>query len=282
MNAINKASNPFPLAIGQMPITGDARQNGKMVRTLMHDAAAQGARLVQFPEGALSGYAKNPIQSWDEVNWEHVHSELESIMLLAKQLQLWVVLGSAHPLSEPNWPHNSLYIISDEGKLITRYDKRLCSHTEMTRFYTAGTEAITFEIDGITFGCLICVEINFPPLFIEYEKLGIDCLLLSSYPIDRVFYTKTLALAAIHNYWIALSVPSECMELMKSGLVAPNGQCAAEVEADQGVVIANLDVSDPQYEIALKRARPWRASALNDFKKRQPSTDPRSTNRSSY
>ncbi|MCA9840295.1 MAG: carbon-nitrogen hydrolase family protein [Trueperaceae bacterium] len=281
MNPLNKASKPFSLAIAQMPITGDARQNGQTVRTLMQDASAQGARLLQFPEGALSGYAKNPIQSWDEVNWEHVRSELESIMVLAKQLQLWVVLGSAHPLSEPNWPHNSLYIISDEGKLVNRYDKRLCSYTETSRFYTPGTEAITFEVDGFMFGCLICVEINFPPLFIEYEKLGIDCLLLSSYPVDKVFYTKTLALAAIYNYWISLSVPMECLHLMKSALIGPDGQCAAEVKENQGVVVTNLDVSDPRYEIALNRARPWRASAFNDFKKRQPSSDPRSTNRSS-
>lgn len=281
MNPINNPSKPFPLAIAQMPITGDARQNGQTIRALMRDAAAQGARLVQFPEGALSGYAKNPIQSWDEVNWEHVRAELEGIMALAKQLQLWVVLGSAHPLTPPRWPHNSLYIISDEGKLITRYDKRLCSFTETTKFYTPGTEAITFAVDGFTFGCLICVEINFPTLFIEYGKLDIDCLLLSSYPVDQGFYTKTLAHAAIHNFWIGLSVPTECLQLMRSGLIGPNGLSVAEVETAQGIMVAHLDLSAPQYEIALNRARPWRASALDDFEQRQPILDPRSTNRSS-
>lgn len=30
----------------------------------MRVAAAGGAQLVQFPEGMLSGYAKNPIQDW--------------------------------------------------------------------------------------------------------------------------------------------------------------------------------------------------------------------------
>lgn len=281
MNVINKSPKSFPLAIAQMAITGDSGKNGQVVRALMQDAVSQGARLIQFPEGALSGYAKNPIQSWDQVDWNQVRSELERIRDLARQLQLWVVLGSAHPLTEPNWPHNSLYIISDKGEIVTRYDKRLCSHTEITRFYTPGTEAIIFEVDGFTFGCLICVEINFPPLFIEYEKLGIDCLLLSAYPIDKVFYTKTLALASIHNYWIGLSVPTECLHLMRSGLVDPNGQCVAQVEADKCVVIAKLDPSDPRYEIALNRARPWRASAFNDFKERQPCLDLRSVDRSS-
>lgn len=69
---------------------------------------------------------------------------------------------------------------------------------------------------------------------------------------------------------------------MRTGLIDPNGLCVTEVETDQGVAVANLDLSDPQYEIALERARPWRASALDDFNNRQPILDPRSTNRSSY
>lgn len=278
---MNSSPKPFPLAIAQMPITGDALQNGALVRTLMHEAAAQGARLIQFPEGALSGYAKNPIKSWAEVNWKHVRDELDSIIVLAKDLQLWVVLGSAHPLTPPHWPHNSLYIISNEGKLVTRYDKRICSHTETTQFYTRGTEAITFDVDGFKFGCLICIEINFPTLFIEYGNLGIDCLLLSSYPTDKPFYTKALAQAGIHNFWIGLSVPTECVYLMRSSLIGPDGTSMDEVETDQGVLISELDLSAPQFEIALKYARPWRASALVDFKKDELFSDPRSSNRSS-
>lgn len=173
-----------------------------------------------------------------------------------------------------------MYIIADEGKLITRYDKRICSHTEVTKFYTLGTEAITFEVDSFTFGCLICIEINFPTLFIEYGKLGIDFLLLSSYPVDKVFYTKTQAQAGIHNFWIGLSVPTECVHLMRGGLIGPDGLPVIEVDTDQGVLVTNLDLAAPQYEIALERARPWRASALHDFEEGRLVLDPRSTNRS--
>lgn len=116
-------------------------------------------------------YANNPIKSWDEVNWEHVRVELGSITVLARELQLWVVLGSAHPLTLSHWPHNSLNIISNDGELVTRYDKRICSHTEATRFYTRGNQAIKFEVDGYTFGCLICIEVNFPTLLLNTQCL---------------------------------------------------------------------------------------------------------------
>lgn len=275
-----KMPNPFPIAIAQMPITGDARINGHKVRELMHEATAGGTRLIQFPEGALSGYAKNPIQNWDEVDWQIVREELEAIMHLAAQLKIWVVLGSAHPLTPPHWPHNSMYIISDEGQIINLYDKRICSATEVNRFYTPGSEPIVFDVDGFRFGCIICVEINFPQLFMEYDQLGVDCLLLSAYPIDEIFYTKALAHAAIHNYWIALSVPSECVNLMQSGLIAPNGSPLKHMTTDEGLVIDCMDKDDPSLDIALNKARPWRSSVTSDKKyQTRHINDPRSVDR---
>ena len=114
------------IAIAQPTITADARANGKTVRSLMRKAAAGRARLVQFPEGMLSGYAKEQIADWSDVDWDAVRDELEQIMALAAELKLWVVLGSAHPLTPPHRPHNSLYVISDTGELVDRYDKRFC------------------------------------------------------------------------------------------------------------------------------------------------------------
>src|SRR3954468_12030323 len=110
-------ATPFRLATAQLPISGDVGVNAGRVRASMREAAAQGTRLVHFPEGMLSGYAKNPIQDWTEVDWGTVREELELAMALAAELRLWVVLGSAHPLTPPHWPHNSLYVISDQGQL---------------------------------------------------------------------------------------------------------------------------------------------------------------------
>lgn len=78
----------------------------------MRRAAAAGARLVQFPEGTLSGYAKEQISGWEEVDFDEVRAQMEAVSRLAGELGVWVVLGSAHQLTEPNRPHNSLYVIS--------------------------------------------------------------------------------------------------------------------------------------------------------------------------
>lgn len=271
---------PFRLAIAQLPIVGDARKNGREVRKAMREAAKGGARLIQFPEGMLSGYAKNPIMEWDEVDWDALRSELETIMELAAELKIWVVLGSAHPLTAPHWPHNSLYVISDTGKLVTRYDKRIVSHTEVTKYYTPGYEPIVFDIDGYRFGCVICVEINFPQLFIEYSQLGVDCMLFSAYPVDAIFDTKARAYAAIHTYWVSLATPSETSSFIKSALIGPDGENLNQVEDDEGVMFAELDRDDPRFDIALNKAKPWRASVTTDPRyQTRHLNDPRSVDR---
>lgn len=273
-------TKPFRIAMAQLPVTGDARKNGTAVRQAMHEAAKGGARLIQFPEGMLSGYAKNPIMDWAEVDRQTVREELEITMALAAELKIWVVLGSAHPLTPPHWPHNSLYIISDEGKLVNRYDKRLVSHTEVTRFYTPGYEPVIFEVDGLRFGCIICVEINFPKLFIAYEALGVDCMLMSAYPVDSIFYTKLRGYAAIHCYWISLSTPAETASLMMSGLIGPDGETLNQIETEYGVVFGELDRNAPTFDIPINKARPWRASVAADpaYQTRHLN-DPRSVNR---
>lgn len=180
---------------------------------------------------------------------------------VADELSLWVVLGCAHPLTPPHRPHNSLYVISDEGRLVDRYDKRKCSHTEVTRFYTPGFEPVVFEVDGLRFGSAVCLEINFPELFSEYERLGVDCLLVSAYPVDSIFETKARAYAAINNYWVALSVPAQSAHLFRSGLIDPEGVDVVRAGTTQELVTAVLDRDDPALQVALTLKRPWRGRA---------------------
>jgi len=271
------------VAIAQLPISGDVAVNAVKIRAAMREAASGKARLIQFPEGILTGYAKNPIMSWDEVDWTATHAELQNIMKLAATLKLWVVLGSAHQLTPPHWPHNSLYIISDHGQLVNRYDKRIVSHTEVTQFYTAGSEPVIFDVDGYRFGCMICVEINFPELFTEYGHLGIDCLLLSAYPEAPIFQLKARMHAAVHCFWVSLSVPTDRAHMMSSALIGPDGEVVNAIEETEGVVFADLDRGAPQFDVPLTKARPWRASiATNPAYNTRALQDSRSNNRTIY
>lgn len=261
---VQRTWGPLRVAIAQLPITGDVDHNVKEIKSAMHEAANGHARLIQFPEGMLTGYAKHPIMDWGQVDWRAVADGLAEIMQLAKRLNIWVVVGSAHPLTPPHWPHNSLYIISDKGELVSRYDKRIISHTEVTGFYTPGSKPIVFDVDGYRFGCLICIEVNFPELFAEYTRLGVDCILLSAFPEAEIFYLKARAHAAIQCCWVSLSTPTDTTHLMNSALIGPDGEAVNAIEAPQGIMFAELNRHDPQYDIALNKAKPWRASVWTD------------------
>jgi predicted amidohydrolase len=146
----------------------------------------------------------------------------------------------------------------------------MCSYSETTKFYSPGTAPVIFDVDGFRFGCLICVEINFPELFMEYGKLG----------VDKVFHTKALAHAAIHNFWIGLSIPSQRADMFMSGLIDPNGDIASSVTTNEGLLITDMDKDHGDLDIALNKARPWRTIAGNgEFYTDYRIDDVRSSNR---
>jgi hypothetical protein len=87
----------------------DPRVNGAEIRLQMRRAAKAGAKLIQFTEGAISGYKsganKQSPARWN-VDWPVLRNELETTAALAAELRLWTVVGSNHPLTPPNRPHN--------------------------------------------------------------------------------------------------------------------------------------------------------------------------------
>jgi predicted amidohydrolase len=65
--------------------------------------------------------------------WPLLAAAAGGVLVLAGALRLWVVLGSAHRLTPPHKPHNSLYVISDQGRIIDSYDKRFYDSTAAWR-----------------------------------------------------------------------------------------------------------------------------------------------------
>lgn len=250
------------LATLQTVITPDVRENGLHLRAAITRAVLGGARIVHAPEGALSGYIVSEVAAWDRVDWRALRRELRATAVLAERLGVWVVLGANHRLRAPRWPHNSLYVISDTGELAGRYDKRLCSNSETTYWYTPGVAPLVFEVDGIRFGCTLCIEVVFPHLFAEYERLGVQCILLSSYSADPVHGVMARAHAATNCMWVSLATPVACSRGLPTMVFGPDGHAAGACVADSpGMLLTCLDLQSKRYRVALQWARPWRARA---------------------
>jgi predicted amidohydrolase len=256
------------IATAHIPVTAEPAKNAAVIRDVMTTAAKKGARVVHFPEGALTGYPGTPeltkqLAGWP-VDWAGVQREAQAIAALAGSLGVAVVLGANHHLGDGRRPHNSLYVISEQGILVARYDKRLCSSNETHNWYTPGRrDPLTVDIGGFRFGFLLCIEINFPELAAEYASLETDVLLFSAFAKDPIFEIIARGHAAAHNMWTSISVPSQCSTAIRTGVVGPHGYWLTQDAGGDtaAVVYTDLDRDDPALDVALNRARPWRATA---------------------
>ncbi len=96
-----------------------------------------------------------------------------------------------------------------------------------------------------------------------------------------MFGVTAQAHAAVNNYWLSLSTPTDCSRGLASGLVAPNGRFVARCRAGRSsLIIQNLDRAAPDLDIALNKARPWRRAArAGDIYEARRIEDSRSANR---
>jgi predicted amidohydrolase len=248
---------------------------GDEIRHLMSEAAAAGARLAQFPEGSIVYPDKHVVSSsgtavlgeadWTRAAWDVIGEQCEAIAECAGRLGIWTTFGAPHRLTSPNRPLNSYYIASDQGKLVDRYDKRFLSHTEISHIFTPGDKPLVFELDGFRFGTALCIEVQFPELFAEYERLDVDCVLVSTDGVATSPATIVQSYGAIYCYWIGFAVAAQNSTVAPSGIVAPGGAWLARCADDgrSGIAVADLDrgSNDPRIAVALQHARPWRRSA---------------------
>jgi predicted amidohydrolase len=234
------------LATCQFPVSADVRANGEWVRTQMREASDQGADLIHFSECALSGYAGVDLPSIEDLDWDALHQETEAILSLARELEVWVVLGSTHRLSGDHKPHNCLYLIGPEGTILDRYDKRFCTDGDL-KFYSPGDHFVTFEVHGVRCGLLICYDIRFPELYREYCKLGVRLMLHSFYNArhpegsihPKIMPVTAQAYAGVNNMFVSIN-NSSAPRSWPSRFITPDGLIESGLPTDEPGVMVNV------------------------------------------
>ncbi len=163
------------VATCQYPVSASIGANLRAITGQLKVARRRGAQVAHFPEGALSGYAGSDFGSFAGFDWQALRQAAEAVQELASRLGIWVVLGSAHRLTGSHKPHNSLYVISDTGQLVDRYDKRFCGGDPAglagdLAHYSPGDHPVTWDLGGVRCGALICYDYRFPELYREYKR----------------------------------------------------------------------------------------------------------------
>ncbi len=174
------------VATCQLPVKADIEANLRYVARQIRVAKKRAADVAHFPEGALSGYAGSDFDTFQGFDWDGLQHATDRVLDLARQLGIWVILGSAHRLSGGHKPHNSLYVINASGEIVDRYDKRFCSGDPDGRSgdlarYSPGDHFSVWDINGVRCGALICYDYRYPELYREYKRRGVELVFHSFY-----------------------------------------------------------------------------------------------------
>lgn len=244
------------IASCQFAVSDDINQNAELILSYIREARAGGAEIVHFSECALSGYAGTDFSRLEGYDWELLRSKTEEIIEAAGREKVWVVLGSTHRLTEPNRPYNSLYLISPEGKVVDRYDKRFLTESDLN-YYSAGDHFVTFDINGIRCGLLICFDLRFPEVYRELYKLEVDVVLQSFYnakqketSVHSHIMRQTMQCRAASNFmWVSMVNSSGYYSPYGSCFMTSDGVIANELKQNEaGMMINVVDKSQEFYD----------------------------------
>jgi predicted amidohydrolase len=262
MNEAFAQENHEPITAGkiriascQFPVSADIQANYQFIKDQIIESKLKKADVVHFPECALSGYPGTDMKSLDNFNWDELHRMTDSVMTLSGKLNIWVIMGSLHRLSGTNKPHNCLYVINPDGKLTDRYDKRFCTNTDL-EYCSPGDHFVTFRINGVTCGLLICYDVRFPELYRECRKLGCDMIFQSFYnarqeegSIHPVIMPVSAEAHAATNYFFMSLSNSSAPESWPCHFITPNGLVQNKLPANiPGILISEVDITEKFYD----------------------------------
>jgi predicted amidohydrolase len=277
------SSKQLKIASCQFPVSRDIAENASWIKSQIREAAGERAEVVHFPECALSGYPGVDLMSMDDYPWDSLRLQTEAIMDLARDLGVWVLLGSIHPLGDGLKPMNSLYVIDDSGRIVDRYDKRFCTKGDLD-YFSAGDHFVVFDLHGIRCGLLICFDIRFPELYREYCKLEADIIFQSFYNArqkpggihPRIMPVTAQGHAGINHVYMSLT-NSSAPSSWPCHFITPDGLIQSKLEPDTpGILISEIDLSDTYYDAS----RDLREEALKGkLSSEEPPVHPRNSNR---
>ena len=160
------------IATCQFPVSGNPAENAKYIREFMHKAAGRRGAPAAHVGGLPVGICRDRFPVVRELRLGRAAQGDDRPAQLAKDLKMWLVLGSAHFLDEQTKPTNCLYLIDPEGRIADRYDKCFCTGGDQ-KHYSVGDRLVTRDIRGVRIGLAICYDICWPQLYIAYREKGV-------------------------------------------------------------------------------------------------------------
>ena len=247
----------FRAACVQLRSGEDVAENVRAASALIREAAAGGAAFVATPENttlmAPDGGAKLA-SSFDEAH----DPALPAFAALAKELGIWLLVGSLAIKVSPDKTANRSFLIAPDGMVAARYDKIHLfdvdlpsgEHYRESHTVAGGGAAVTAALPWGRIGLSVCYDLRFAHLYRALAQKGAFAFTVPS------AFTETTGRAHWHVLLRARAIENGAFVIAPaqggthengrrtyghSLIVGPWGDVLAEAGTEPGVIFADID-----------------------------------------
>jgi predicted amidohydrolase len=249
-----------------MSAAKEVAANLDAAEALIRSAAADGAQFVLTPENT-SIIEPDRARNYEKSFTEEAHPGLPRFSQLARELKIWLLVGSMPIRADGERLANRSFLFDDQGRLVARYDKIHLFDVDLPNGETyresarirPGAQAVVAPTPWGPLGMTVCYDLRFPHLYRDLAKAGAAMISIPAaftVPTGKAHWHVLLRARAIEAGAFVFA-PAQCGEHAggrktygHSLIVAPWGEVVAEAGDTPGTIMAEIDLA----EVAKARA----------------------------
>ncbi len=261
----------FRLALCQMNVGTDKKENIKRADQMIREGAKGGAKVISLPEIFNCPYSNKHFRQFaEDENGETV----EFMRAISQELDIYLVGGSI-PEIDNDLIYNTSYTFNPKGEIIGKHRKVHLFDIQVkggisfqeSLTLTAGNSTTVVDTEFGKIGVAICYDVRFPELFRKMALEGAKLIILPAafnMTTGPAHWELTMRARAMDNqvYFAAVSpardVNSPYVAYGNSCAVTPWGEFCAKTDWQEGVLCANIDfdyVDDIREQLPLLKHR---------------------------
>jgi predicted amidohydrolase len=253
-----RPARSFRVGLVQMCSGRDVGKNVASATALIREAAKGGADYVQTPEmTTLMELDRSRLLA--AVRPEEGHPALAHFSALARELGIWLHIGSMPVLLPGGMLANRSFLISPEGRIRARYDKIHMFDVDLgggesykeSANYQPGRHAVVADLAWGPLGLTICYDLRFPHLYRALARAGARFLAIPA------AFTRPTGMAHWHTLVRARAIESQAFVFAAtqggthengrdtfghSLVVSPWGEILAEGGVHPAVTFADVEL----------------------------------------
>jgi deaminated glutathione amidase len=251
------APKTFRVALVQLRSGRTVAPNMEVAETLIRRAAKEGAVYVQTPENT-SIMELETDRLLAAIETEDKSAPLAQLRDLARELGIWLHIGSLGTKLGSDRVANRSYLIGPDGAIKARYDKLHLFDVDLaggesyreSRTFNPGSRAVVADLPWGRLGMSICYDLRFPALYRAMAIAGADVIAVPA------AFTRQTGEAHWHVLLRARAIETGAFVLAAcqgglhengrstfghSMIISPWGEVLAEAGKDPQIILADID-----------------------------------------